>query len=435
MRNKNYRRILAAFLVVTLFISGIYLYVSANEDESNFNKFTLAHGQIGRIESKINKAMVPATQMGTIRDGIVEELGKHKKKDRTNVREMIVSRLTGSITGIVNNLLDQLTATMSGIDLVKALDKVNISLDQYITSNIEVEIFEKPGVGYNDTYDRMLDYYGKLNDKHRREANEAIFGIFGLNTADDLSDRLVADKWSVPDKSAVTVSKCEGPCHGWYEDADEHVHTCGGCGDDYYECNKKDKEEHQIKYCNRAIYYTDTGSFFMKSIYLGLCGEKYRNCDDPLTRKVHNYTTDLGWGQNSWGFWGWYKEGIKASKPTVCAYGQSEPHSVAINGPNGVGLDESDYDETPNCPSCIDGSGFCPDASTQHSRTPATPESNPAPQSNPDPPSEPETEDDSEDNGDGKNRYYCPWCGEHYDPNNNYSGACSVLGFHDGFAD
>lgn len=45
------------------------------------------------------------------------------------------------------------------------------------------------------------------------------------------------------------------------------------------------------------------------------------------------------------------------------------------------------------------------------------------------------TEIETQENDNGiQTHYYCPWCGEHYDPNNNYSGACSVLGYHDGFA-
>lgn len=151
MKNSVYRKLLTAFLVTALLSSGIYLYVSAHEDESNFSQFTLAYAQVSRIEGKFDREMVPARQMGIIQDGIVDQLGKHKQKDRTNVREIIVSLVTGSIAGIVNNLLDQLKSTMTGPELVSALDAVNRSLDQYITSNIEVEIFEKPGVGYNDT--------------------------------------------------------------------------------------------------------------------------------------------------------------------------------------------------------------------------------------------------------------------------------------------
>ena len=124
MKNKNLRKLLTAFLVATLLSSGIYLYVRANEDQTNFNKFTLAHGQVGRIESKINKAMVPANQMGQIRDGLVIELGKHKQQDRTNVRKTIVSRITGSIAGVVNTWLDQLKQTMTGPELVLSLDGI-----------------------------------------------------------------------------------------------------------------------------------------------------------------------------------------------------------------------------------------------------------------------------------------------------------------------
>ncbi|MYF97689.1 hypothetical protein F4212_00930 [Candidatus Poribacteria bacterium] len=55
----------------------------------------------------------------------------------------------------------------------------------------------------------------------------------------------------------------------------------------------------------------------------------------------------------------------------------------------------------------------------------------------PEPETAPESEENDQDgDGDGSTRYYCPWCGEHYDPNNNYLGACSVLGgYHDGIPD
>ena len=56
-------------------------------------------------------------------------------------------------------------------------------------------------------------------------------------------------------------------------------------------------------------------------------------------------------------------------------------------------------DNTPNCDTCTDGCSACP-----VERDPAL-------------------------------THYCPWCGVYYDPNNNnYSGACEVQGFHNGFA-
>ncbi len=253
---------------------------------------------------------------------------------------------------------------MTGPELVIALDSINYEIDNYITNDIDIAIYQRTGTGYNDTYDRMLSRYGDLNDYYRREANLDVFGRWDFK---DRTEELREMKQSLPNPDQVYVSQCASPhgdCYGYYTDANTHKNTCIGCSDDWWICHDEDKEEHIKRYCDRDIVYTD-GTFFLTTISFGKCGAEYRWCDDPLKKSIHNYVNDYGWGQNSWGFWGYYAQGITGSL-TAHGYGKTQPLSVSVNGPNGVGISESDYDETPNCDSCIDGSSFCPDSSTQH---------------------------------------------------------------------
>lgn len=228
MKNKNYRKLLTTFLVVALISSGIYLYVNANEADQQhyYNIFDTAYGHAGRVEAEINRAEVPLGQMGAIQEGLKKELGKNESNSRKNVAKSILDRIGSSFTGAVKTLIDQLSETMTGVDLVQALEAVNDAIEEYIRHDIGEKIFERSETGYDATWDRILEFYGKLEGKHLRDANMA---VFGENTDADLSERLAALKWSLPDATKIYVSQCANPsgtCYGYYTDANEHLETC-----------------------------------------------------------------------------------------------------------------------------------------------------------------------------------------------------------------
>ena len=165
---------------------------------------------------------------------------------------------------------------------------------------------------------------------------------------------------------------CEETYFTPYNARDDHKIFCGGykdpnsnvsgCGRPYYKCDEGDVKKHAVKYCNMSILY-HTG-IFPKS--LGKCGAGYRTCLGSNKRGVHDYRNENKYYLNSWGLYGSYAVGLVAYKPTKHQYGKDSALSDSVNGPNGGGLDPSDYDKTPNCDTCIDGSKYCPNASTKH---------------------------------------------------------------------
>lgn len=157
-----------------------------------------------------------------------------------------------------------------------------------------------------------------------------------------------------------------------YEARDDHKLWCGGtkdptagvdgCGRPYYSCDEGAVKEHAVLYCNISVLYQP--GILPKS--LGKCGAPYRECSGSLKSGVHVYRSKTAMGTNSWGFRGSYAVGIESDGLSRHQNGQASPLSNSVNGPNGVGLDSSKYDETPSCDTCIDGSSFCPDGSTNH---------------------------------------------------------------------
>ncbi len=143
--------------------------------------------------------------------------------------------------------------------------------------------------------------------------------------------------------------------------ATSHQTTCGGCGDPYYTCRPKEVEAHQVLYCRKEIVYGG----LLNKVVINVCGNPYRNCDDPPKKQIHWWLPNYGYNINSEGLYVAYISGYSGT-PTKCGKGETQPPNVSIFGPNGVGFHESDIDKTPNCDQCVDGSEDCPGADTNH---------------------------------------------------------------------
>ena len=168
----------------------------------------------------------------------MSELGKHETDGRFNVAKSVTDRVIGSIAGAVKTLLSQLKTTMSGVELVNALEGVNFSIDQHMQDDVE-PLFTTSGSGYSDTFDRLIDAYGKLTPKYRGLAN--YYALDGKNqevkedgsivydTSDYTEDLKNKFKRSLPNIDTITVSKCANPsgkCYGYYLDSNGHLKTC-----------------------------------------------------------------------------------------------------------------------------------------------------------------------------------------------------------------
>lgn len=318
------------------------------------------------------------------------------------------------------------------------------------------------------TYDLELDLIDKWSDidklngeiadafSDRNAFHSALAEFEGFERPYQVKDSLSDMQQDIPPMGA----ECSGNCGDWYFDirywgyyamflphgipsdislitinARSHERWCKGCDDKYHWCNEKQRKDHQLQYCGKPIEYWMYDSLSGKSVWssVGICGASYRNCDDPTKKITHRYMGVSAYGLDSQGNYGSYQTGYKAAIATTHGQGTTAAPSVSIHGVNGVGVSENRIDQTPNCTKCVDGSRFCPNASTKHSRVPQTPntepESNPTPQSNPDPQSpnpSPNTEPDP-----FSNWTYCVKCTELYLPvYNTYDGSCSQGGYH-----
>lgn len=170
--NSSYHRIFATFLVVTLFTVSLYLYVNAHHTEAsdNYSSFTARLSVMNRINDAIDNAVGTLEQYVQVRDGILSELGKHETDGRFNVAKSVTDRVIGSIAGAVKTLLNQLKTSMSGVELVKALDGVNIAIDEHMDNDVE-PLFTRSGDGHNDVFKRLIDGYGNLTPYYRGRAN------------------------------------------------------------------------------------------------------------------------------------------------------------------------------------------------------------------------------------------------------------------------
>ena len=109
MKNRNYRQLLTAILVLVL-VSIVYvLYVSANENDqkSYYNIFLGARTSVATIQTEITKEMVPAHQFASLQHDIVAALGKNWTSSEKNIAKTIINRMEGSVAGVLNALIDQ----------------------------------------------------------------------------------------------------------------------------------------------------------------------------------------------------------------------------------------------------------------------------------------------------------------------------------------
>ncbi len=154
--------------------------------------------------------------------------------------------------------------------------------------------------------------------------------------------------------------------------ANNHKTTCGqtvspaGCGVKHWTCDGKNKEykQHQVLYCGKNVTYWKYGLSFSGKV-LAVCGAKYRKC--VKSSGVHKYEPIYAYTN------GKYRKGYRAMSERVhgsvgMAHGSGTltPPARSVNGPNPVDLD-SLIDESPNCSDCIDGSKYCPNASSHSS--------------------------------------------------------------------
>lgn len=372
---RSFALLLVVGFLATLFFHEVYSDSTPASRESN--RFTLAQSVVNSIEIDINKENEYLKDMVDIRDAIVSAVGEIDKQGRMNAIQAIVGGFTGSEVAVVMSIVNQIDQTTTALDIVPQLEMLNTQIDEFYRNTItpmftrgKATATEK--IGYNEAWDNYIDAYNALSGQDLQDANDTLFGY------DDQVNRvdwLQAQKETITPPELITVKPCNGVCGSFRLDADELKVTCGGCGEDYYSCDKKAYERHRVRYCRRSIIYVkydpSTISWTNWNPYqeqvIGICGAEYRNCDNPKKKGHHYYISVVKknpyTGEK-------YIAGWKSDTQSFHGLGEPDPPAVSINGPNGVGLSDSDFDDaSPKCGSCLDGSKHCPDAGTKHPKT------------------------------------------------------------------
>lgn len=191
---------------------------------------------MNRVNDEIDNAVGTLEQLVQVRDGILSELGQHETEGRFNVAKSVTDRVIGSIAGAVKTVLSQLKTTMSGVELVKALEGVNIAIDEHMLNDVE-PLLLRSGDGHNEVFKRLIDGYGNLTPYYRGRANYDLWGkgekqsddTIVYDTSDYTEDLKNTYRKSLPNPDTITVSKCANPsgeCYGYYLDSNEHLKTC-----------------------------------------------------------------------------------------------------------------------------------------------------------------------------------------------------------------
>lgn len=127
-----------------------------------------------------------------------------------------------------------------------------------------------------------------------------------------------------------------------------------GCGHIYYTCQPNDVKRHAPKYCGKDVWISST---YRPNKKLGVCGSGYRKCTS--SKRDHNYVYEIVFRNG-----GSYISGYNPlfSWQTKCGNGTSNVPSGAVQRP---GMDIGDQiDQSPSCYTCLDGSDYCPNASS-----------------------------------------------------------------------
>ena len=235
--SRTYRNLLQ-FLLVALLMT--YFCGTAYSDYPYYVDTRVA---LNDVVDEIQDEEAILKQYGEVRDGILAKLEESSSDSRNNVRQSIKDRIEGSIIGVVEAVINQIVETGNGIDLVRSLESINVTIELFIEGDIDIAIYQRPNSGYNDTYDRYVTAYRALNNEDKAKANYAAFGDRGIQADGTVKDML-KPKRPLPDKNRITVSRCATPtgtCYSYFEDANEHQRTC--------------KEKHGVSGETNVVYW------------------------------------------------------------------------------------------------------------------------------------------------------------------------------------
>lgn len=369
--HRGFAMLFVVGLLLTYFCSTVYCQGTPASRELTI--FNLAKGSVDDVEEEITAKIDEVTEMVSIKEDIESAIAQITQSGRMNALQAVAGRFKKSPVAVVMALAKQIDNTTTALDIVPSLETLQLQISEVINSEIDIGIYQRAKTGYNVVWDRYITAYGNLSGQDLQDVN---LHVLGENDQQNRVDQLQKLKKALPNPNLLTVKRCNGTCGAYFHNADEHKKTCSGCNDDYHWCDKKAKKRHMVRYCRATIYYLKwepssiswTNWNPWQAYSLGVCGGAYRNCDDPKTKRVHWYSSVVE--KNSYTGEKYIKGWKPSTSKSFCFDGSPDPPNVSINGPNGVGLSDSDVgDDSPGCPSCLDGSKHCPDAGKNHPKT------------------------------------------------------------------
>ena len=315
---------------------------------------------------------------------------KERMRDRKEERNIIEKGYNGDKSGLEAAALPVVVATVQSkrpdaAAVILLAKEILEDLNKGRTFEIAVKLINK----YSEIDALNREITNDISD--RNKFHEALAAFEGRTRPYQVKDTLDEMLVAIP---LIYLGCSGGGCGDWYYDvrnieyysgitiggkygiplplslitmrATNHQTSCAGCSESYWTCREKELKEHQQLYCGKDItWYTyDSLSGKWGTFSLGVCGATYRRCDDPKKTAVHHYRPVMLSGEDSWGNSGYYISSYRADPPT--AHSGNTSAAGSINGPAGSGIPAGRMDNSPNCDSCMDGSRFCPEASTKH---------------------------------------------------------------------
>ncbi len=218
---KNRAFYIASFALTALLF--VFPFLNAETGTATLSEFNTSMIALNSVADEITNKKITLSQFFTIRTNLKTKLEENFEDSRHNILESMTS-LESAITALGEEILD----TMEGEKLKKSFDSVNVSIEKFIRTKIDVGIFQRQGndqgvvVGYNQAYANYKADYDGLSREDRKTANKRWF-----NT--DSYEKIYVPKLKVPKPETVFVSRCPNPsgrCYGYYENVYEHKEIC-----------------------------------------------------------------------------------------------------------------------------------------------------------------------------------------------------------------
>ena len=136
--NRVYQNLLP-LLIVTFLTTIFYSNAYSDQAEVNYTSYGIAQGVLNDVGDEIDRKETTLSYLFTIRNGIKAKLEETASNSRQNVKTSIKDRLTGEGLDAFKTLIDQIGETVDGVSLVRELESINTTIEEFI----DIGIFQR----------------------------------------------------------------------------------------------------------------------------------------------------------------------------------------------------------------------------------------------------------------------------------------------------